>query len=98
MQFYDLFLAFEQREHLISFAKVLLCLASVYLFSAFILLIIIVIFMHPCFFFKETIFIHLAIHSFVVHHFTTYQLHVLPCSKTQTPKGAMGKKHINSGN
>ena len=50
------------------------------------------------FFFKEILFIHLAIHSFVVHHFTTYQLHVVPCSKAQTPKGAIGKKHINSGN
>ena len=53
IQFYDLFLAFEQREHLISSAKVLLCLAFVYLFSAFILFIIIVIFMHPCFFLKK---------------------------------------------
>ena len=93
LQFYDLFLAFEQREHLISFAKVLLCLASVYLFSAFILFIIIVIIIYAYFFFKERLFIYLAIHSFVVHHFTTYQLHVVPCSKTQTPKGAIGKKH-----
>ena len=94
MQLYDLFPAFEQREHLISFAKVLLCLAFVYLFSAFILFIIMVIFIHPRFFFlKERLFILPTIHSFVVHHFTTYQLHAIPCSKTQTPKGAIGKKN-----
>ena len=64
MQSYDLFLAFEQREHLISFAKVLLCLAFVYLFSAFILFIIMVIFMHPCFFFLRKI-IHPSSHPFI---------------------------------
>ena len=48
--------------------------------------------MHPCFFLKDRLFILPAIHSFVVDHFTTYQLHVVPCSKTQTPEGAIAKK------